>query len=63
MSGHPERELIIGDKSAGGVIARAEFHPKLLEHLQALLETGHYGNTVADVALRLVERGAREAAR
>ncbi len=55
-------ELIIADVETGDIGARAEFHWKLLEHLQELLATGYYGNTVADVALRLVERGAREVA-
>ena len=39
----------------------AEAHDKLHDYLVEMLETGLYGHDLADVALRLVERGVREA--
>lgn len=50
-------KVIIDDD---GVISE-DVHPLLCRYLKDMLGTGLYGHNTADVAVRLIERGVREA--
>ena len=51
---------VIIDDGDGGIVSE-DVHPMLCLYLNDLLGTGLYGHTRAEVAVRLVERGVREA--
>ncbi|KKL16708.1 hypothetical protein LCGC14_2492860 [marine sediment metagenome] len=52
-------KIIIDDGGAG--IVSEDVHPLLCRYLNDMLATGLYGRHRADVAVRLIERGVREA--